>query len=171
VASQTKYVLDANVLIEAKRRYYRFGLCPGFWDCLSWHYKQGTVRSIDRVKKELDIGKDELTRWAKKGAPAGFFAATTDKATAGVYGEMVAWAHAQPHFLPPALTEFAMAPDGWLVAYAKANGLVLVTHEVFSDARNEVKIPNVCKAFDVAYVDTFDMLEDLKTVFTWKGKP
>lgn len=170
MVAPTKYVLDANVLVEAKRRYYRFGLCPGFWECLGWHYKQGAVRSIDRVKQELDIGKDELTHWTKKGAPSGFFAPTTDKATAGLFGQMVVWAQSQPQYLPLALTEFATAADGWLVAYAKSNGFVVVTHEVPSEARNEVKIPNVCKAFGVGYIDTFDMLEELTTVFTWKSK-
>jgi hypothetical protein len=71
---------------------------------------------------------------------------------------MVAWAQGQPQYLPPALTKFATVADGWLVAYAKSNGLVVVTHEVPSEARNEVKIPNVCRAFGVDYVDTFDML-------------
>jgi hypothetical protein len=26
------YVVDANVLIEAKNRYYAFDLAPGFWE-------------------------------------------------------------------------------------------------------------------------------------------
>lgn len=168
MAAREKYVLDANVFIEAKRRYYRFGLCPGFWEWLGWHYKQGTLRSIDRVKKELEPSKDELTRWAKKDSPAGFFAATTDKATAELFGKMVVWAHNERRYVPQALTEFAMAADGWLVAYAKSNGFVVVTHEVPSEARNAVKIPNVCKAFGVDYVDTFDMLERLKAVFVWR---
>lgn len=28
------YLLDANVFIEAKNRYYGFDLAPGFWDWL-----------------------------------------------------------------------------------------------------------------------------------------
>jgi len=28
------YLLDSNVFIEAKNKYYRFSLCPGFWDWL-----------------------------------------------------------------------------------------------------------------------------------------
>jgi len=26
------YLLDTNVFIEAKNRYYGFGFCPAFWD-------------------------------------------------------------------------------------------------------------------------------------------
>ena len=27
-----KYLLDSNVFIEAKNRYYAFDICPGFWE-------------------------------------------------------------------------------------------------------------------------------------------
>ena len=27
-----RYLLDANVFIEAKNRYYGFDFCPAFWD-------------------------------------------------------------------------------------------------------------------------------------------
>lgn len=55
-----KYLLDANVFIEAKRRYYAFDVCPGFWECLVWHHQGACVESIDRVKQELELGDDDL---------------------------------------------------------------------------------------------------------------
>lgn len=48
------YLLDANVFIEAKRRYYAFDICPGFWDALLMQHENAKVASIDRVKKELE---------------------------------------------------------------------------------------------------------------------
>ena len=53
-----KYILDANIFIEAKRRYYAFNLCPGFWDSLLHHNSTGNLESIDRVGKELSEGDD-----------------------------------------------------------------------------------------------------------------
>lgn len=44
-----KYVLDANVFIEAARRYYAFDLAPAFWRALIKHAIQGRVLSIDRI--------------------------------------------------------------------------------------------------------------------------
>jgi hypothetical protein len=168
MSNKKQYLLDANVLMEAKRRYYRFGLCPGFWDCLAWQYKQGMLGSIDRIKKEIDHGKDDLTQWAKQSAPKGFFAATTEPEVATWFGKMVAWAQAENQYLPEAKAEFATGNDAWLIAYAKQHGLTVVTHETY-DARvkNRVKIPNVCIEFGVHYVETFDMLEALETQFTW----
>lgn len=64
-----QYLLDANVLMEAKRRYYRFGLCPGFRECIAWQHKQGALLSIDRIRKEIDQGTDDLTEWVKRPHP------------------------------------------------------------------------------------------------------
>lgn len=60
-----KYILDANIFIEAKRRYYAFDLCPGFWKSLMYHNSMDNLESIDHVKRELLEGKDELATWSK----------------------------------------------------------------------------------------------------------
>jgi hypothetical protein len=101
--------------------------------------------------------------------PETCFVSTDDSNVIRWFGEMVAWVQTQSQFLPEAKAEFAAGVDGWLIAYAKTNGLVLVTHEVLKpDIRRKVPIPNVCAEFDVACVDTFDMLRDFETQFTWR---
>ncbi len=61
--------------------------------------------------------------------------------------------------------------DGWLIAYAKENGLIVVTHEEYAPgAQNKVPIPNVCIEFGVEFTDTFDMLRELKEEFVLKTK-
>ena len=47
------FALDANVFIEAYRRYYGLDLCPGFWICLHRYGVRQRVVSIDRVRTEL----------------------------------------------------------------------------------------------------------------------
>lgn len=169
MSARPRYLLDASVLVEAKRRYYRFGLCPGFWECLAWHHKQGVIDSLDKIKSEIEEGKDDLSQWAKRGCPAGFFVATTDPKVAEWYGKIVAWVQSQTRYLPQAKSKFAADADGWLIAYARQNGFTVVTQEVPApESRKEVKIPDVCEAFGVLYLDTFDMLEKLKTKFTWR---
>lgn len=161
------YLLDANVFIEAKRRYYAFDICPGFWDSLVLHHSSGRIGSIDRVQRiELEKGKDDLTTWVESALPEAFFAATDDEDVLRWYGEIIAWVQNHPQFFPEAKTEFAGSVDGWLIAYAKAKPVTLVTHEVLApDARKKVPIPNVCEAFEVRYVDTFQMLRALETRF------
>lgn len=167
MSADKKYLLDANVFIEAKRCYYAFDLCPGFWNCLVHHHRTGQVFSVDRIKQELERGGDELTAWGAT-LPEIFFASTANAAVINWFGQMQAWVQAQFQFLPTAKAEFATVADGWLIAYAKAYGIVLVTHEEHApDVRRKVPIPNVCTAFHVDHVDSFMMLRDLGVQFTW----
>ena len=164
-----RYLLDANIFIEAKRRYYAFDLCPGFWAALIWHQVNGRVGSIDRVRSELESGGDDLKNWVTNRVAGEFFATSDDQAVVNWFGQMTTWVQAQVQFNPEAKAEFAAGTDGWLIAYAKSNALVVVTHEVLApDARRRVPIPNVCNAFDVEHADTFEMLKKLTVQFSWQ---
>ena len=160
------YVLDADVFIEAARRYYAFDIAPPFWDSLLHHADNGAIESIDWVKKELEEGKDELARWAD-GRFTHAFCSTDEKDVIESYGKIMTWVQGQPQYSDAAKADFAKGADGWLVAYAVAKGRVVVTHEVLAiDARRKVPIPNVCKPFNVRYVDTFLMLRELGVRFS-----
>lgn len=164
-----RYLLDANVFIEAKRRYYAFDLCPGYWECLVWHHRATSIQSVDRVKVELERGADELSEWAESVMSQACFASCDEEAVTGQYAQIMAWVQSQNQFFPEAKAEFAASADGWLIAYAKVNSLIIVTQEVLApDARKKVPIPNVCEAFGVSYVDTFEMLRDLQAKFDWR---
>lgn len=158
-----RYVLDANVFIEAHQRYYPFDVCPGYWKALLDQHEKRRVFSIDRVKDELEEGGDQLENWAKTIAPESFFKKTADMDVVRWYRKMVEWVNNQPQFTDGAKADFAKVADGWLVAYAKRNNLVVVTQEEFSPhAKARVLIPNLCREFKVEYVNTFDMLRELE---------
>ncbi len=162
----TVYVLDANVFIQAARRYYAFDLAPRFWEALVRHAEAGQIKSIDRVKQELERGKDELATWAKDIFTAAF-ASTDDTEVIRSFSEIMTWVQAQGQFSDAAKAAFASAADGWLVAYARVNGCVVVTHEVLDpNVRRKVPIPNVCEAFGDPFLDTFEMLRALGVRFT-----
>lgn len=160
------YVLDANVFIEAARRYYAFDLAPRFWESLAHHAASGRVRSIDRVKQELERGKDELAQWVDDNF-SNALASTDEPDVIQSFSEIMTWVQAQNQFSAAAKADFANGADGWLVAYARAKGCVVVTQEVLApDARRKVPIPNVCQAFDVPFVNTFEMLRALGVQFS-----
>ena len=76
--------------------------------------------------------------------------------------QAMGWVVGQAQFTDAAKREFADGADGWLIAYARVRGCVVVTREQPSrDVRRRVPIPNVCDAFGVAYLDTFEMLRRL----------
>lgn len=171
MSGSNRYVLDANVFIEAKNRYYGFNLCPGFWKALTAQYMNSRVCSIDKVLEELAGKNDPLSVWAKDTAPSTFFEKTQDQAVIDTFQETITWVNSEAQFMPGAKAEFASAADGWLIALAKVNGLIVVTHEVYAPAvRKNVPMPNVCLEFNVDCVHTFEMLEDLKVKFILRTK-
>lgn len=166
-----RYVLDANVFIEASQSYYSFDICPGFWLALVRQHEAKHVCSIDRIKAELVVLDDELKEWVNFKVSETFFKGTADKNVADAFAIMVNWVQREKQFTLEAKAEFAAVADGWVVAYAKVNNLVVVTHEEYApDAKARVKIPNVCLEFDVAYCNTFEMLRDLKERFVLKKR-
>lgn len=170
MSDNKRYVLDSNVFIQAKNQYYGFSICPGYWKSLLVAHPSKRIVSIDRVLAELEDEGDELTEWATNEAPNTFFKQTEDKKVIDVFQEMVEWVYSTPQFMPSARTEFASVADGWILAYAKANKLTLVTHEEYSpQAKRRVPMPNVCVEFNIDYVNTFSMLEDLKAKFVLKA--
>jgi len=160
------YILDADVFIEAARRYYAFDLAPKFWESLLLHATDGRIQSIDHVKKELERGNDDLATWATNQF-SDAFASTDEDDVIKSYSEVMSWVQAQDKFSDAAKADFAAGADGWLVAYAKSKGCIVVTHEVLDPAiKRKVPIPNVCEAFGVNYHDTFEMLRQLGVRFS-----
>jgi len=161
-----KFVLDANTFIEAKDRYYGFDICPGFWTSLITQHEAKRIVSIDRIRNELVEHKDEITNWINQRAVDEFFKKTDDQAVVNAFQKMVEWVYSENQFTPAAKTEFASVADGWVMAYAYANGLTVVTQEEYApDVKRKVPMPNVCIEFDIECVNTFTMLRDLGVKF------
>lgn len=150
------FLVDTNILVEAYRRYYAFDLVPSFWDFLERNFESGNLVSIRPVLDELKEGNDALTEWAKDRPQ--FFKDIADLATFQMMGEIADWVKNQD-YRQSAVDEFLRIADYLLVAYAAAHGLTVLTHELPSpDAKKRVKIPDVCNAFGIDYVDTFTMM-------------
>jgi hypothetical protein len=169
---QETYVLDANAFIQAKRKFYGLDFCPGYWCTLIWHQQRGRVCSIDKVQDEIARGADDLAAWVEQQFGPAAFAATSTPAIAGVYAQMLAWMMAQPHFQESARSEFQQVADGWLAAYAKASGCIVVTLEEYDPLRrNKVPLVNVCRAFDVETITPFELLRRLDVKLNWQPPP
>ncbi len=171
-ARSAQYLLDTNVFIQAKNTYYSFDICPGFWTSLKRHAQAGRVISVDRVFDELKSGHDVLSDWVE-GVEECLFKKTEDKDVIAEYRRVVAWAESQKQITRKAKDDFSRSEnaDAWIVAYAIANGCTVVTHETFEPAvQRAVKIPNVCRAFGIVSVNTFEMLRGLNAKFTLSPK-
>lgn len=150
------YLIDANVLIEAKNRYYALDIAPGFWEWLEASGESGLVCSIAEVRDELLHGDDELAEWARTHE---VFFRPIDQPTQRHFGPLSSWAYSR-NYTQAALAEFASdRADFLLIAYAREHQHVIVTHEKSRpEARRRVLIPDACLAMGVSTVDTFQML-------------
>lgn len=152
------YLLDANVFIEAKNRYYAFDICPGFWSWIEIAGRSGAVATITSVREELLAGRDELADWMQRHRGEPWILAVADEDTQRCFRDVAAAVQAGP-WSPPAKARFLSGADPWLVAKGISINGTVVTHETFkADARRTVPLPNVCAEFAVPFVDTYEVL-------------
>ncbi len=149
------YLLDSDVLMEARKRYYGFDICPGFWEWIEREHQQGVLLSVEKVREEIGEGTDALVTWAAN-RPDSFFVAPDDK-TQAAFATVSQWATNQ-NYTERAVGEFLSKADFYLVAHALAHSHTLVTHERAANTVNKVKIPNACVALGVDVLDPFEML-------------
>ncbi len=163
------YLLDANVFIESKNIYYGFDTFPGFWEWLDAEQMHGHLASIRMICDELLKGNDDLREWAIDRKISGWFLRNDDEQTQQVFALIAAWVMEQ-EFRDAAKSEFPDCGDPWLIAKARVIGATVVTQETFVPGiKKKVKIPNVCRAFDVPYINIFELLRERSAVFIVGG--
>ncbi len=168
--AETQYLVDADVFITAKNRYYAFDICPGFWKRLLHYHRDSRVFSVERVRGELLAGRktEDLVQWVRSEVPKGFFLPVDDEEVGRVYTEVMLWIQHHSNYSDSAKAEFATGDDGWLVACAKVRNAVVVTNEQPSpQSRRDVKLPDVCDGFNVRRRTIFQMLRTLGAEFDW----
>ncbi len=149
-----RYLIDSNVLIEANNHYYGTEFCPAFWDWLVRANGYGQVASIVNVAQEIRRRSDAVSEWVLNNEE--FFLALADSVLSA--GRLISDWLSLENFRNSAVLEFLSLADYWLVAYAYTHKFIVVTQEIAADTPRKVKIPNVCSKFDVAFMNTFEML-------------
>ncbi len=158
------YVVDTNVLIQAYRNYYSFDLAPGFWFSLTEFAER--IRVIDWVRNEMvDKHDDELAQWVRgTGAVLCQPVMELDHMRSAVVAEYQAIStivRDTPRFKDRWREEFLACADPWVIAYAKVIGGTVVTMEQPASTGSKVKIPDICDALSVPWIDTYNMLLSL----------
>ena len=108
--------------------------------------------------------------WARANAQNGLFVPSSAARVGTAYANIIESTRNNSQFLSHAASGFASGADGWLIAYASVYNMTIVTEEVYDPRiRRRIPIPNVCKQFNVPYINTFDMLKQLAVQFTWSA--
>lgn len=156
------YLLDANVFIEAKNRYYGFEFCPAFWEWLLVQNNEKNVYCIDKVGDEIIAGTDSLAEWAKEHKNS--LCLRTDPQTLTAMNKVSEWIM-QQQFAPVAQSTFLDSADLYLISFALAHDHTIVTHELHAPTKKRVKIPTVCIGLGIPFKNTFEMLRHEHAMF------
>ncbi len=165
-----KFLIDADVLIRAKNDYYGFDICPGFWKWLLIKHAEGLLFSIDKVKDDINQGKDELKKWANSDAAKGFFLETGDDTASNLVKIGAALEQVGIENKARAkIDKFMKDSDSYLVAHAMAIGCGVITLEKGGiNHREKIKIPGVCELLNVPHkTSIFDLLHADKPLFNF----
>ncbi len=158
------YVMDTSALVQAARTYYAFDIAPTFWAHLVRLAGAGVVISIDKVKREILRGTDDLAAWTQSDF-SDAFASTQEQIVFTRYQAMILWSQNHVDYTPAAKSEFAGTDiaDPWVMAYAQARGGVVVSAEEFKlNRKKRIMIPNACQELNIPFTSLYEMLRALK---------
>lgn len=153
--------VDANVFIEANNSLTSLDLMPDFWAWIETKLKQDQLCSSRMVYNEL-LGKDDrLADWARTRRESPYWH-TPNQGTQRHYRAIVKHVSDTYGERPAKVADFLSKADCWIIAHAKDDNGTVVTRETKVDQQSLTpKIPNVCEAFEVPFIDAKAMLERL----------
>ena len=102
--------------MESKDRFYRFAVCPGYWDWLVRAIQVGKVYSVVQILQELVSGGGELGLRAT-GQLASLFL-PPNQAVIAEYTAIVVWIQTHAQYRQSAKDRFLAGADPWLIACA-----------------------------------------------------
>ncbi len=160
-----KYILDANVFIQAHRFYYPEDVFPSVWKWIIEKNDENQVFSIDQIYDEIAKGNDDLYKWVSQLNKDAFFLVSTDLSTQLKFTEVADFVQSL-NFNQFQKDDFLRCADPWLIATALDKDMILVTQEKYDpNIKRKVLIPNICEEFDVRYIDTIKFFRVLQANF------
>lgn len=153
------YILDTNIFIQPHKDWPADIWCS-YWRQFARILGSGDIVSIKHVWDEISQGKDDLEVWVKTHVSLGFFL-EYDASIMQQHALLQKWAESQ-HYKESACIKFANIADSYLIATAKAKGLVVVTFEKSNpQATSRILIPDACNAMGVKCIDLNTMLREM----------
>jgi len=151
------YLIDSDVLINAKNFHYAFELAPGFWQWMTQAHLDGRVFTVQAVVDEILGGGDDLSTWTAE-QPDTFKLKPQAKDTPSLQ-QVSEWAVGADYRQGAAET-FLDAADYFLVSQALSLGYTVITNEKPApQGVTRIKIPDACDALSVPWMSLFQMLK------------
>ncbi len=161
-ATVRTYCLDANVLIEAWRKYYSPTFCPDYWKILNELGIRQRIFLPELVYEEITRTEDDLSNWLKGcQIPIRKTSESVIQCLRSIYASNPLHVNLVDNVRGRSLA------DPWVIAHALNESATVVTKEEKVTAINstKVKIPNVCDNMDVRWIDDFKFVAELDIRF------
>lgn len=153
------YIFDTSPLSELFRSYYR-GRFPTLWGKLEALIANGKVSSTREVKNELERYGRADENWIRNNS-AIFTTPTAHEAN--FVKRIYAVRHFQQNIELKKIHKGGFNADPFVVAKAAVNKGIVVTLE--SIPKNGVRVPNICKHFNIECCNLEDFMEAEGWVF------
>lgn len=150
------YCLDTNALVEPWNKYYSIAKAPDYWSIIDRLAHEGTVFCPEEVQREIERVDDDLKKWVR--ARPYMFRSIDREVQLKIREILMRFPR-----LVDTIKDRSMA-DPWVIAHAMAEGAVVVTKE--GTAPRKIKIPDVCDAFSVRWIDDYKFVSELGIQFT-----
>lgn len=151
------FCLDTSAFIDAWERYYSRDVFPSLWEKMDGLMVAGTVVASIEVYKEMEKKSDGVITWA---APhKRLFVDSDDEVLASVSQIMKDF---PAGFVDPRRAR--SGADPFVIAVARLRGAAVVTAEKPGKKR-EIKIPDVCRHYDIPCFAILEMFRRLRVAF------
>ena len=163
----TKYLLDTNIYINFYERYYQFDFFPSFWE------KIKAIINSQVVLPDIVVNEHYQDESFKKWLEDNFVGTCCKyKDYADLWGEVIQHIATHDCYSEKALTNDKSwtrekIADGWLVAIAKKDNLVIVTSETknFNLNKNQPtqspKVPDIANDLGIRCIDMNTFFQEI----------
>jgi hypothetical protein len=147
-----KFVVDASTWIRLYDEHYPTDVFPSLWHELARAAADERLISPSEVLREVGEA-DGVGAWLRMQKPT-----IVPKPSPAITGVMRSVMTAFPKLVHGK----AASADPWVIAYAQHHGYIVVTEEKAAGPKAAVpRIPDVCAARDVEWIDGLRMLKEL----------
>lgn len=163
------YWIDSGVLIQAHRGPLNINILPQFWQFLHDQIVAGVMKMPRIAYEEVVDGgyDDEVVTWCKARKKLGL-CCNEGKQVQERYGRLAGYVQEKYIRKPQQVRDWFDDADGWVIAhaFAETEGVVVTEELERGSYKSKIKMPAICKVFDIRCINTALLLRELKADFS-----
>jgi len=153
-----KYSVDTSALLDGWRRYYAPDVFPAVWKKFDELIEDNILFASEEVLSELKRKDDDVYRWALD--RSGMFVPTADEEIQRAVSDILL-----SHEKLIDERKNRSGADPWVIAVAQVRECAVLTGEKPTRTARRPKIPDVCVALGIRWVDMLQLFRDQRWVF------